>query len=101
MNQPATKEEYERRYKENTRIEGFGADTKTIMACPFCAAPDFMVFPVTAALNEYADVCKPHTCKECGRTMTSEVNRTDGGVTMSFAQTGGDDPPAWVPMPRK
>lgn len=102
MTPPANQHEYNVRAQQNTKITGFGAETTTVLPCPFCAAPDWMKFPVTAGLNNYTEQSAPHTCKECGRSGRLIVARSPGEVRSELVQTGGEDPPEWlVPKPRR
>ncbi len=96
MSQPTSMDELNARQKANMRIEGRFADTQTVMPCPFCGAPDFMVYAVTAGLNEYADLAKPHECKECGRSARLLTTRDAHGVMQEIVQCGGPDQPEWM-----
>lgn len=104
MTEPATKEEYERRYMENYRVEGYGIEGVTNhFPCPFCAAPDWHVvriidFGVPPGEGTYHS--KPIECQACGRSARYASQRTGGGVTMGMVQTAGPDPAPWVPIAR-
>ena len=93
-----TKEDYEKRFGENYRIEGFGLDVTIHSPCPFCAAPDFMdykILDVRQALQE------EHVCAECGRGMKGTVaDAVHDEVTVQVHQTQGEDPPPFIPIPR-
>lgn len=82
----------------NTRIEGLGEQTVQILPCPACSAPDWMRFPVTAAMNDYADQKKATKCEKCGRTMRvvfeGNLDR-DGAVNFHVVQTAGPELPEW------
>lgn len=98
---PDTKEEYEAAYLENTKVLGRYDTTRTVMPCPFCAAPDWLIFPVTAGLSNYRDIQQPATCGVCKRTARMVVDRdAHGNLGCTVVQLGGDDPPAWVPIRR-
>ena len=97
---PTTLDEYNERYQANTRITGFGVDVATIFPCPGCTAPDWLRFPVTAALNDYADVQEPTTCSACGRTFRFAVEVGDGNVRGGIVQTAGDPIPSYLPPMR-
>lgn len=102
MSEPTSIEEYNKRAKANLRYEGRFADTKTILPCPFCAAPDWLVYPVTAAMDDYKQIQDPRTCKECGRTAALIITRTDSGVQQELVQIAGPDAPEWLtPKPRR
>lgn len=95
---PTTREEYERAFALNTKIEGMGFDVTSILPCPFCAAPDFMPIKI---IDAPTDMAKAYTCEVCGRSGTNIVT-TDGGLSVEFVQTAGDDPPEWLrPWPRR
>jgi hypothetical protein len=98
VTEPATREEYERRYVANNRIEGFGFDTVTVAPCPFCAAPDWQRWPVANALEAMREEA---TCSECGRSARTVVEEHDGIVSAYTVQTGGPDPAEWVPIRRE
>jgi len=101
VSEPATREEYEARYVANSRIEGYGFETRTVPACPFCGAPDWAVWPL--ADFAYSAMQTETTCSECGRSGRMLVERNDaGGVKAEFVQTGGPDPAPWLqPHPRR
>ena len=103
MPDPASMDELNKRVIANHRVEGYGDQTRSVLPCPFCGAADHLVFPVTAALNDYADVTKPATCQECGRTCQMIVKRSAfGNLGWELVQTGGAEPPAWYyPKPRR
>jgi hypothetical protein len=95
VSDPATREEYDRLSHENNRIEGFG---NVHVACPFCAAAENCVYElleVEQALERGA------TCAQCGRSWKGIVHRDEGGVGFEIAQTGGSDPPAYLPKMRR
>lgn len=103
MSDPATLDEYNARATRNQRVSGYGANVVTHFPCPGCAAPDWLKFPITAALNGYKDVQRPATCTECGRTFRFAVTVEGGGpfaggsTSAAFVQTGGADIPAYLP----
>lgn len=102
MPDPTTLDELNARIQANMRIEGYGLETRTVLTCPFCGAPDWMVYPITAGLNDYADLAVPHTCKACQRSAKLVTKRLDGGVSQELVQTGGPEPPAFFkPKPRR
>jgi len=103
MSDPATLAEYEAKYAKNQRITGYGANVVTQFPCPACAAPDWLAFPITAALNGYADVQKPSTCAACGRTFRMAITVegdgpfAGGSTQAAIVQTGGSDIPGYLP----
>lgn len=90
-----TKEEYERRSHENSRVDGYGLDGMTIHSpCPFCAAPDFHVY----TLITMRDVTSRETiCKECKRGLRVDILDGATSTVATFWQTCGDDPPDYLP----
>lgn len=93
MMHPANIEEYNKRFHENSRVEGFGLDVAQIFPCPFCAAPNWM----TAKIIEVEDVMqREHHCCECGRSARAIIDRHPGGVSFEIVQTGGPDQPDWM-----
>lgn len=96
MEDPQTMHEYNQRYNDNTRFEGRYAETKTVMPCPGCAASDWLDWPVTAAMNDYADVTKPTKCKHCNRTFRFQMDASANGITMRIYQTDGPEVPSFL-----
>lgn len=95
--EPRTLEQYEKRYAYNTVIDGYGADTTTRFACPFCAASGWCAAKI---LEVEAVLQQEHTCVHCERSAKCIITRGDGGsMNMKLVQTGGDDPPEWLPPP--
>lgn len=107
MADPATLDEYNTKALANQSITGFGADVVTHFPCPGCAAPGWLDFPITAALNDYRDVQDPATCQECGRSFRFAITVTGGGAAAGgstegqFIQTGGPDLPDYLPPIRR
>lgn len=94
-----TKDEYEKLYLANHRIEGYGLDVTQHVPCPFCAAPDWQEWPI-ASVTEAMEV--DTKCGSCGRSARAIVTRSEGGVSVEMVQTGGPDPPDYlVPPPRR
>ena len=90
-----TKEQYEARCVENSKVSGYGIEGMTIhVPCPFCAAPDWLSYTLPTmheVLGEGA------TCKECGRgARVLFDNRTPNVSRFGFVQTSGDDPPPYL-----
>lgn len=95
---PATFEEYEERTSQNTEIVGHGLATATHVACPFCGAAGYAVWPVMSAQEAMS---KDTTCTACGRSGRAVVERTESGIEVEFVQTAGEDPPAYLPRIRR
>ena len=90
MSEPASRDEYLDRLKANAVITGFGLDTTMHMPCPFCAAPDFLVYGIFAAESALA---KGAACGECGRSAKAIFLQEGPGEVV---QTGGPDAPEWL-----
>ncbi len=101
MTEPTTKAEYERRFKAAYRIEGYGPDITMHLPCPFCAAADWLAQPVFDPDRPRSGRGPDVTCYGCGRTAAFIHTPTGGGTTVELVQTGGDDPPPWVPCRRE
>lgn len=104
---PATLDDYNAKAAANMAITGYGADVVTKFPCPGCAAPGWMDFPITAAMNDYRDVQEPVTCRECGRTFRFAITVEGGGAAAGgstqgeFVQTAGADVPSYLPPIRR
>jgi len=99
MSDPATVEEYRERAMENIRYTGHGpGETMAHTPCPFCSAPDFMVFRV---IDADAALEAGGTCKQCGRSARAIIRRADCATSFEVVQTGGADPPAYLPKMRR
>lgn len=102
MSEPKSMVEFGVKYQANLRYEGFGGQTKTIFPCPGCAEPDWLEFPVTAAMDEYKSVQLPKQCAKCGRTFRLVITRTATEIRQELIQLGGADLPDWYePKPRR
>src|SRR5215211_8739361 len=98
MAPPTSPDQYNQRFKESHRLSGEGLGTVQHMPCPFCAAPDFVAFKI---LEMEPVMSKGATCGECGRSVKAIYTRTPETTTFELVQTGGDDPPNWVPRLRR
>lgn len=91
---PITIEDHRTKVAENTKVE----NGTVHLCCPFCAAPDFFVYPDsidrTVELNEL--LAKGATCKECERSAKVVF---DNGPKMF--QTGGSPPADYLIIPRQ
>lgn len=95
---PTTREEYEKRFFENNKFSGFGTNTTVHMPCPFCAAPDWLTYRV---IDSQTGLAKGAVCAECGRSAKGLVERDQSGIRLEIVQTGGLDPPPWLPPMRR
>ena len=92
-----SRDEYEKRYNDNYRLEGYGLTMLVHSPCPFCAAPDFNVYTLDKMQEA---TCKETVCRECGRGL--RIDYADDGTTLSsrMMQTCGEPGPSYVPIPR-
>lgn len=98
MSDPASYDEYMKRFKLGETVNGYGIDTSVSTPCPFCAAPDFMKFKIMEVQPAMENGA---TCSECGRSARAIVKRESGNISFEIVQTGGDDPPEWLPQIRR
>jgi hypothetical protein len=98
MADPATREEYEKRFQQNHRVTGFGIDTTVTFPCPFCAAPGWMTSRV---LDVEEKIAANRECTECKRGSKGIVTRTANSMTTEFVQTSGPDHPDYLPRMRR
>jgi hypothetical protein len=98
MADPKTVEEYNTKFRENTRYSGIGLDTVIHTPCPFCAEPDFMSYKFMEVKEATK---KGATCKSCGRTSKAVYTaETHDHISFEMVITGGDDPPPYMKMRR-
>ena len=100
MAEPQNAAEYIERFAQNQKIDGYGVGNIHIhMPCPFCAAPDFLVYEL---LDTESALEKGGSCQECKRAAHAEIVRQKGGVQFEMVQTAGPDQPEWlVPKMRR
>jgi hypothetical protein len=97
INEPDSLDEYNIRYAENMRIEGYGVDgVRTHVPCPFCAEPDWLVHGILDVEERYA---KGAVCERCHRGVRALIRKEAGTTTLHFVQTEGPDAPVWFPWP--
>lgn len=89
---PKDAEQFERRFAANSKVDGFGADIKTHIPCPFCAHPGFNVVPI---LSTEEALTSESTCAACGRSGKNVMTEDAEGKAFEFVQTGGPDPDPW------
>lgn len=91
--EPKTFDEYNKRFKANQTIEGFGFDTTMVAPCPFCAAAGWARWKI---MDMDSTASKSNTCISCGRSAKAIIKRDSSGVGFEFVQTGGPDQPEWL-----
>lgn len=89
---------YNQKFTENTKLSGYGADVRMHWPCPFCAAPDFVEFRILEQMEVTSTV---HTCVWCGRGARIIYTIQDGNTSFEIVQTGGEDPPDYLPPMRR
>lgn len=96
---PKTGQEFTERFVANQHISGHGLTGTTMhLPCPFCAAPDFMVFLV---VNTEEELQEEHACSECKRSGRNIITISATQKAIEFVQTDGPPPPAYLtPAPR-
>lgn len=97
MTQPSSMDEFSELFEKNLRIEGNFDKVRTVLPCPFCAAPDFTTFRI---LTTSEDMQQEATCDVCGRSARFIVNGDASGIAAELVQTGGEPPPPWMEAPR-
>jgi hypothetical protein len=90
---PTNMEEFTEAAFANQKITGFGLGTTTHLPCPFCAAPDFMVYTI---LETEHITGKPHMCRVCGRGARVAYTHKGSSTRLEIVQTGGDPQPEWL-----
>lgn len=94
MSRPNSQEELEQRFAANQKISGHGLDTTMHLPCPFCAAPDFIVYKILDSEDALVNGAK---CGECGRGAAIEFSvNTPSNKQFELVQTEGDDQPDWL-----
>lgn len=88
-----TKDEYNHKYLENTKITGFGLETTVHMPCPFCTEPNFVSYRILDV--EFA-LKQNNICRRCERGATVIFKKSEQGTSLEMVQTSGDDPPDYI-----
>lgn len=100
MREPQSLEEFQQRFLANQQITGHGMDVTMHAPCPFCAAPEFLVWKVLE--TETYLVGRTATCRECGRSARNEFSAPGSSVRIELVQVAGPPPPRWLdPAPRR
>jgi hypothetical protein len=87
--QPTNLQEYQARYKANQQTVGNGPQVTCHAPCPFCAAPDFMIFKM---IDYEAAMSTGGRCKECSRSAKFKTKGHPGSVSIELVQTDGPTP---------
>ncbi len=97
MTEPASREEFERLFQEQSVIAGFGVDVAMSQPCPFCAAPGFIDMHVLEVKETLTS--RDFTCTGCGLAVRFLVTENGANVVIEMVQVGGPPPPAWMEAP--
>lgn len=90
---PESMEQLAHLTQENMRMEGQGLAVVTHAPCPFCAAPDWMKWPI---LDPRSAMELGAQCGECGRGAKAIfTDFPNGCYQFEFVQTSGPDQPDW------
>lgn len=93
MSDPVDLDAYLKRFREGQSIEGFGADVSMTSPCPFCAAPNWMTWPI-ARVRETME--QGAACAECGRSAKAVFKDSPASIEFELVQTGGPDAPDYL-----
>lgn len=85
--------EHAEAFKENTKRRKVSGKTQVVIACPFCAAPDFTIYEIE---NPTQDIANVHAgCDECKRGASMVLNTKQGVVSVEILRESGPDVPKW------
>lgn len=99
MPDPDNLEEHQGSTVANCKVSGFGIENvRQHICCPFCTAPGWKEYRIIDAPQE---MVKNATCKVCGRSARIIITKGPGGAMLEIVQTGGTDPPAYLPPMRR
>lgn len=100
MSDPASAEDYNRKFAAGQRFFGFGLETGVGTPCPACAEPDFMVCRV---VDMEATLRAGAVCRACGRGFRTVFPEglPPGVVRFEVVQTVGPDVPSYMPPIRR
>ena len=93
------RQEYDKKYMENTKLTGTGFNATMNLPCPACAAPGYMSYKML----EVEEAMKKDTkCTACGRSFRAIIESYGpGSKQIEMVQTGGDDLPDYLPRIRR
>lgn len=100
MSDPLTLDEYNTKWKDNYKIEGYGITGMTMhYPCPFCCEPEFMTHTL---LNMHEIMQADHICVACSRGSKSIIKTfPNGSINIELVQTCGENPPSYLPPMRR
>lgn len=94
MTAPTTVEEFNARYNENYKTEGFGlGNVFCDLPCFFCAAPNFARYEI---MEFETIMTKEHICTECERGAKAIIAHEGETSTLRVVQTCGPDAPDFI-----
>jgi len=91
--EPVDPVEYLALYNANVRFFGLGYMTSMSVPCPFCAAPDFMIYKVLEVQKKMEEGA---TCGCCRRSARAVFSDTPTGKRFEIFQTAGPAAPEWL-----
>ncbi len=99
MADPKDAAAYNVRFGQSQKLSGFGPfGTKSHVPCPFCAAPDWLVFRI---IDTEKAMERGAVCGECKRGARAVTTRTAHGLSFHLVQTEGPDAPSYSPFQRE
>lgn len=97
VNEPRSEVEFLLRYADNHSTEGeltaAGVRVVSRIPCPFCAAPNFLVYTLADVLLRTLEEC---ICSECGRGAKFYADDEVNGLYFRPIQSRGPNPPEWM-----
>ena len=91
---PTNMTEFAIRFHSNEKITGAGlGNIFCHWPCPFCGAPEFMVWEILDARIVMETGAR---CRECGRSAKGIATDHHGGVHIEIVQIGGPPQPEWL-----
>jgi hypothetical protein len=93
---PTSLDEWEERFYRHVLMSGggYGQPCTLHLPCPFCAAPEFLVYRLSEA--EQA-IRNGGVCRHCARgTKAVAVSHPKMGQVYEMVQTCGPDTPEWM-----
>lgn len=92
--QPTDLNEYNRQFKRNYRLEGYGIEGLVYhWPCPFCGCPDWKVHK----FFELGKMAEPSLCPHCGRTSRHDVEHDHDATIGRLVFVDGPEPEPWFP----
>lgn len=91
---PKTPESFLALFDNSVAIEEKEDGTTDVsIPCPFCAAPEFIVYNMLAVKQEKSN--HSAVCNTCGRFGSVALTLRKGEYTLESSRTGGPELPSW------